>query len=637
MKTIHLCLIAATLSVGASPPAAAQRPPEVIDGLPTPGVCLQYGYDLTRFERRGRVGRLGGSFASSAVAPPPVLQPRTAPPPSPPPPQSGKPHRPPPPPAVVEAPPPPPPPPPPAPVVSAEAAVVGGSRVRRAEGMIAAPAGPQYARPGALYVPPYPPPGTINRDRYPETEPNRVVRVAEAPVSTLSVDVDTASYANVRRHLREGVRPPRDAVRVEELINYFEYGYPAPSRTEVFAPWAAVAPSPWSPGNQLMQIGLRGYDIDAARRPPLNLVFLIDVSGSMQPADRLPLAKDALNNLIDQLRPQDRVAMVVYAGAAGQVLPSTSGAEKLRMRCALQALEAGGSTAGGQGLALAYDIAQRSFDRNAVNRVVLLTDGDFNVGVTADRPLKDFIADKRKTGVYLSVYGFGAGNYNDRLMQTLAQAGNGNAGYVDSLPESRRLFSDDFAGSAFPIADDAKIQVEFNPARVSEYRLIGYETRLLNREDFNNDQVDAGEVGSGVAVTALYEITPVGGPSSVDPLRYQRQPAPARRGGGELAFLRIRYKAPGAAQSVLRERPITDRDLSPDLDRAPPQLRWAAAVAGYGQLLRDDPGLPADYDWSDVHALARPAVGEDPMGLRREFLDLVRLADNAPTLNEGGR
>jgi Ca-activated chloride channel family protein len=505
-----------------------------------------------------------------------------------------------------------PPPPPPSP---SAAVTVTGSRVRG--GPIATGAWP------------------VNRDRYPASDPNSVKRVAEAPVSTLSVDVDTASYANVRRHLREGVRPPRDAVRVEELINYFDYDYPAPSRAETFRPWVALAPSPFTPGKELLHIGLRGYDIRADERPPLNLVFLVDVSGSMEPEDRLPLAREALNNLIDQLRPQDRVAMVVYAGAAGQVLPATSGAEKLRMRCALQALEAGGSTAGGQGLALAYDIAQRGFRKDAVNRVVLLTDGDFNVGVTEDRPLEEFIAEKRRTGVYLSVYGFGAGNYNDRLMQTLAQAGNGNAGYVDSVLESRRLFSDDFAGSVFPIADDVKVQVEFNPARVSEYRLIGYETRLLNREDFNNDQVDAGEVGSGVAVTALYELTPAGGRGSVDPLRYGgRAPSPARS-EGEWALLRIRHKAPGAAQSVLRERPVTDRDRAPDLDRAPEQVRWAAAVAGYGQLLRGDANLPADFDWGRVERLARPAVGQDPQGLRREFLDLVATARRTPTLNEG--
>jgi Ca-activated chloride channel family protein len=636
IRNISLSVLAAVL--GGSPmlapaglasaqPAAGRS--EVVDGLPNPVNCREFGYDLDMLRPRG--GRFSGSssnalygrptmpprVAAPAAPLPPILPPSVAAPP--PPPMQAR-VAPPPPlalppvasPGFAEAASPPPPPPP-----APEAVVVTGSRIL---------GGP--ATTGAW---------PVNRDRYPEAPINRVTRVAEAPVSTLSVDVDTASYANVRRHLREGVRPPADAVRVEELVNYFEYGYPVPTREEAFRPWVAVAPSPWSAGKLLLHIGLQGHDVDARQRPPLNLVFLVDVSGSMQPEDRLPLAKESLNNLIDQLRPQDRVAMVVYAGSSGLVLPSTSGREKLRMRCAVQALEAGGSTAGGEGLALAYDVAQRGIDRNAVNRVVLLTDGDFNVGVTENRPLKDFVADKRKTGVYLSVYGFGAGNYNDSLMQTLAQAGNGNAGYVDTVVESRRLFSDDFAGSTFPIADDVKVQVEFNPARVSEYRLIGYETRLLAREDFNNDQVDAGEVGSGVAVTALYELTPAGGTGSVDPLRYGRETRPASRGGGELAFLRIRHKAPGATRSVLKERPITDRDAVPSLSAAPDPIRWAAAVAGYGQLLRADPGLPADFSWEDVDALARPAVGEDPMGLRREFLDLVRLAGNAPTMNEGGR
>jgi Ca-activated chloride channel family protein len=619
MKLVrNVSLLALAGLIGASPPVTAQpgRSGEVVDGLPNWANCREYGYDLDSLRRRDR-------FVGSGSVAAPSYVPRVARPPLPTPqqPRGSKRQQYDPASAEAAAPPPPPimAPPPSASALSVPAPQVGvtGSRISRGYG------GPPVT--GAW---------PVNRDRYPEAEPNRIKRVADAPVSTLSVDVDTASYANVRRHLREGVRPPVDAVRVEELINYFDYGYPAPDRNEVFRPWVAMAPSPWSQGKQLLQIGLRGFDIDPRERPPMNLVFLVDVSGSMQPEDRLPLAKESLNSLIDQLRPQDRVAMVVYAGAAGEVLPSTSGREKLRMRCAVQALEAGGSTAGGQGLALAYDIAQRSFDRNAVNRVVLLTDGDFNVGVTENRPLKDFISDKRRSGVYLSVYGFGAGNYNDALMQTLAQAGNGNAGYVDSVLESRRLFSDDFASSVFPIADDVKVQVEFNPVRVSEYRLIGYETRLLNREDFNNDQVDAGEVGSGVAVTALYELTPAGAPGSVDPLRYQRENRPSGR-GGEWAFLRVRYKAPGATQSVLRERPVSDRDAVRDLGSAPEQLRWAAAVAGYGQLLRGDPALPAGYDWEDVERLARPAVGEDRMGLRREFLDLVRLADRSPTLNEG--
>lgn len=401
-------MLAAAVVLALSPAATAQRSPyAVVDGAPTPARCLQYGYDLRGgygaspapprpLPLRQRGADASATTAEAAAPPPPAL---TAPPP--------------------------PPPPPPA---SAQSVGVTGSRVHG----------------GYPYVQPYP----VNRDRYPDADPNPIKRVAEAPVSTLSVDVDTASYSNVRRHLREGTLPPRDAVRVEELVNYFDYGYPAPERSEVFRPWIAIAPSPWSPGKQLMHVGLRGFDIE--NRPPLNLVFLVDVSGSMRPEDRLPLAKQTLNTLIDGLRPQDRVSMAVYAGSAGEVLPPTHGHEKLRMRCALQALEAGGSTAGGQGLALAYAMAQRHFDPQAVNRVVLLTDGDFNVGVTDDQKLEDFVAAKRKTGVYLSVYGFGGGNYNDRLMQVLAQNGNGQAGYVDSVAEGRKLFTEDFAGSLFP-------------------------------------------------------------------------------------------------------------------------------------------------------------------------------------------
>ena len=448
--------------------------------------------------------------------------------------------------------------------------------------------------------------------------------------------MDTASYTNVRRFLtKQGRTPPPDAVRVEELVNYFEYDYPAPSRSEVFRPWVAVAPAPWAPGKRLVHIGLRGYDVAATRSPPLNLVFLVDVSGSMGPEDRLPLAKRSLNVLIDQLRPQDRVSMVVYAGSTGVVLEPTSGREKLRMRCAVEALGAGGSTAGGAGLAAAYRMAERHFDDEAVNRVILMTDGDFNVGVTSEKRLEDFVAEKRETGVYLSVYGFGDNNYNDVMMQALAQAGNGVAGYIDGISEARKVFQHDFTRSVVPIADDVKIQVEFNPAKVAEYRLIGYETRLLDRADFNNDQVDAGEVGAGATVTALYEITPPGGAATVDPLRYQRESRPAG-GGQEIAFLRVRYKPPRGQESVLRERPITERDAYPSSRAAPANMRWAAAVAGYGQLLRRDPWLAEPFDWNEVMVLARSAVEPDPLGLRREFLELVDSARAAESTRGRG-
>jgi Ca-activated chloride channel family protein len=338
--------------------------------------------------------------------------------------------------------------------------------------------------------------------------------------------------------------------------------------------------------------------------------------------------------LIDQLRPQDRVAMVAYAGSAGAVLAPTDGRQKLKMRCALGALHSGGSTAGGQGLALAYALAKERFDPKAVNRVILLTDGDFNVGIADPAKLKDFVAQQRKTGIYLSVYGFGRGNYNDVMMQTLAQNGNGTAAYVDSLNEGRKIFRDDFGRSLFPIADDVKIQVEFNPAVVSEYRLIGYETRMLNREDFNNDRVDAGEVGSNASVTALYEITPVGATPSSDPLRYGARPAAAPVAGREIAYLKVRYKLPGQSTSRLIQRPIGGADVYGQVAAAPEAARWALAVAGFGQKLKGDPRLDEGFGWTQVAALAQGARGEDPFGLRAEFVQLARHAGETRSINE---
>ncbi|WP_240609531.1 vWA domain-containing protein [Phenylobacterium deserti] len=472
-------------------------------------------------------------------------------------------------------------------------------------------------------------------ERYPGALANPVRQVAEAPVSTFSIDVDTASYSNVRRFLNDGRLPPADAVRVEEMINYFDYSYPRPENAQTpFRPFVAVAPSPWSSERQILHVGLQGYESAARERPPLNLVFLIDTSGSMMSEDRLPLARKALGVLIDQLRPQDGVAMVAYAGSAGAVLAPTSGRQKLKMRCAMETLQAGGSTAGGEGLALAYALARENFDPKAINRVVLMTDGDFNVGVADPSKLKDFVADKRKEGTYLSVFGFGRGNYNDVMMQTLAQNGNGTAAYIDSLNEARRLFRDDFSKQLFPIADDVKIQIEFNPATVREYRLIGYETRMLAREDFNNDQVDAGEVGSGASVTALYEITPAGARASVDPLRYGQARPPAGGGAGELAFLKIRYKLPGQPASRLLERPISSADAFPTLANAPESTRWAVAVADFGQKLKNDPRLGSSFDWPDIVEVAQTARGQDPFGQRAEFVQLVRAAATARRVND---
>lgn len=472
--------------------------------------------------------------------------------------------------------------------------------------------------------------GDVETERYPHATANPIKQTSSEPVSTLSADVDTAAYANVRRMLQGGQTPPSDAVRVEEMLNYFDYGYAKPESPQVpFKPYVSVTPSPWSQDRQILHIGLQGYDIPRTEQPPLNLVFLIDTSGSMSSEERLPLARKALNLLVSQLRPQDHVAMVAYAGSAGEVLAPTSGDQKLKMRCALGALQSGGSTAGGQGLSLAYAVAQKNFDPRAVNRVILMTDGDFNVGVADPAKLTDFVVEKRKTGVYLSVYGFGGGNYNDTLMQALAQNGNGTAGYIDTLSEARKAFRDDFSGSLFPIADDVKIQVEFNPAQVSEYRLIGYETRLLNREDFNNDKVDAGEVGSGTSVTALYEITPAGAAPSSDPLRYGREkPAAANGASGEIAFLKVRYKLPGQSDSRLISRPIDRQDVSPTLASAPEATRWALAVAGFSQKLRHDPWVSDRFGWKEVVALADGARGEDPFALRSEFLGLVRAASS---------
>jgi len=470
-------------------------------------------------------------------------------------------------------------------------------------------------------------------EKYPDAPQNGVKLVAQEPVSTFSIDVDTASYANVRRFLHDGQLPPRDAVRVEELVNYFDYGYARPASAKTpFRATTALVTSPWSKDRQILHIGLQGYELPRTSQPPLNLVLLVDTSGSMASEDKLPLAIKAMNLLVDQLDKDDHVSIVAYAGSAGEVLAPTDGGQKSKIRSALDALAAGGSTAGGEGLALAYRLAEENFNKEAVNRVILLTDGDFNVGIDDPEKLEDFIAEKRKSGVYLSVYGFGRGNYNDVMMQSLAQTGNGTAAYIDTMQEARKLLHDDLAGSLFPIADDVKIQIEFNPAFVAEYRLIGYETRLLEREDFNNDKVDAGEVGSGVSVTALYEITPVGAKPSSDPLRYQDAGKTPRK-GGELAYLKVRYKEPGGTTSKLIGQAISSDALT-TIDAAPEATRWAVAVAGFGERLRGSPWVSDSFGLDEIAALARKARGEDEFGLRAEFVQLVRAAKDAKSLNE---
>ena len=481
----------------------------------------------------------------------------------------------------------------------------------------------------------------VDRDRYSDEKSNPVKLVSKEPVSTFSIDVDTASYANSRRFLQDGVLPPVDAVRIEEFINYFDYKYPLPKTKDIaFSTNIAMAPSPWNPGAQVLHIGIQGYDIEPESRPAANLVFLLDVSGSMRAKDRLGLAKRAMALLVDQMDAKDKVSIVVYAGAAGMVLAPTSGDNKQVIMAALENLRAGGSTAGGEGLRLAYSLAEQNFDKSAVNRVILATDGDFNVGVTSDERLEDLVSRKRNSGIYLSVLGFGRGNYNDQMMQKIAQAGNGNAAYIGSLNEARKVLVEEMQGALFPIANDVKIQVEFNPEQVAEYRLIGYETRMLRREDFNNDKVDAGEIGSGHSVTAIYEIVaPDSAARAIDDLRYGGKKTVKSGKSNEIAHLRIRYKQPGQDNSKLIERVIIDADRIDDLSKAPNYVQFASAVAGFGQLLRAEPFV-GEFDYDEVIKLAKNGRGDDEFGYRAEFISLVRLAKIAAvqeTLQSGAK
>jgi Ca-activated chloride channel family protein len=470
-----------------------------------------------------------------------------------------------------------------------------------------------------------------NTSKFPQSSPNPVKIAADEPVSTFSIDVDTASYGVVRDYLNGGSLPPADAVRIEEMVNYFDYSYPLPETRDVpFRASYAVYPSPWNPDTEILHIGIKGFDLPKAARPPANLVFLIDSSGSMDEPKKLPLLKSAFRLLVNQLDDRDRVSIVTYAGAAGVVLEPTSGADHGRIMLAIDRLEAGGSTAGGEGIRMAYKLAEDTFIKGGVNRVLLATDGDFNVGITDPKALEGFVIGERDKGVELTCLGFGDDNYNDDMMQKLAQAGNGNAAFIDTINEARKVFVEQVAGTLFTIAKDVKIQIEFNPARVAEYRLIGYETRLLNRTDFNNDKVDAGDIGSGHTVTALYEITPVGSKAVVaDPLRYGRHPKPDN--GSELAFLKIRYKLPGETVSHLITRPITDSDVVRDFARVPSDMRFAAAVAGSAQVLRHDPYVK-DFDFARAIAIAEKAKGDDRFGYRGEFVKLLQMAENASGL-----
>ena len=514
--------------------------------------------------------------------------------------------------------------------------VDGGARGRSASRLQPGPPPPATAAPaaGATAVE-LSDPGYRGRDRFSAFEANPVRLAAEAPVSTFSIDVDTVSYGFVRASLNAGALPPRNAVRTEELVNYFPYGYAPPAGREApFAVHASLMPTPWNGATRLMHIGIKGYVPPLDPRPRANLVFLIDTSGSMESANRLPLVIGSLKLLLGALAPDDTVAVVTYAGSAGVALAPTRAAERAMIVAALEQLGAGGSTAGAEGIREAYLLAERGFVEGGINRVILATDGDFNVGITDPAELEAYVARKRGGGVFLSVLGFGMGNYNDALMQRLAQSGNGNAAYIDGLAEARKVLVDEATSMLIPIAKDAKIQVEFNPALVGEYRLIGYETRMLRREDFLNDKVDAGEIGAGHAVTALYEVTLAGSDAGLlPPLRYGRQGAEPRNGFvNEFATISIRYKMPDAETGTTIVRKATLADMFEKIDDAPGDIRFAAAVAGFAQLLRGG-RYTRNYGYGDVIAAARAARGEDPFGYRAEFIGLVRLAESFSTVN----
>lgn len=464
-----------------------------------------------------------------------------------------------------------------------------------------------------------------NTENYAEVKRNAITRVAEQPVSTFSIDVDTGSYSNIRSLLQHGQRPPKDAVRIEELVNYFSYDYPGPTAgAQPFAVHTELAPSPFHRNRLLLRVALQAERIDAERLPPANLVFLIDTSGSMQDASKLPLLKRGFRLLVEQLRPQDSVAIVTYAGSAGLVLPPTPGANRYEILTALDRLEAGGSTNGGAGIELAYRVAKQARREGGINRVLLATDGDFNVGNFDQRSLETLVADQRESGIALSTLGFGRGNYNDAMAERLADVGNGNHAYVDSINEAAKVLVQQMGGTLHTVASDVKVQIEFNPAQVAEYRLLGYENRMLAREDFDNDRVDAGEIGAGHSVTALYELALVGsGGEASAPLRYAPLPSDAALArDDELGLLRLRYKRPGQSRSQLIEAPIRRSALSTQPSE---QLLLAASVAGFGELLRGGEHA-GELDYDKVAALARRAMGDFARPEHAEFIELVRRA-----------
>ena len=480
-------------------------------------------------------------------------------------------------------------------------------------------------------------PPDFSTESYARIDENDFRLVAASPLSTFSIDVDRASYANVRRFIQDGERPPVDAVRIEEMINYFPYEWGAVGREHPFSVTTEVWDAPWKPEHRLVRIGLHARSIDTEDLPPSNLVFLLDVSGSMRPDNKLPLLKKAFAMLVHQLRPRDRVAIVVYAGAAGMVLPSTPGDRREEILAALDKLQAGGSTAGGAGLELAYATAFEHFMEGGNNRIILATDGDFNVGASSDAEMVRLIEQERDGGTFLTVMGFGTGNLKDSKMEQIADHGNGNFHYVDGLLEARKVLVEEMGGTLFTLAKDVKLQIEFNPARVAGYRLIGYENRLLADEDFNDDTKDAGELGAGHTVTALYEVVPAGVEvprEEVDDLRYQPGPddLPASAFEDEMMYVKVRYKDPDGTKSRLLEQAVADRSGSPSAD-----FRFATAVAGFGMLLRDS-GHAGDLTLGDVVKMAEKGKGDDPRGYRGEFIRLVEATRDLGLLRgEGDR
>jgi len=467
---------------------------------------------------------------------------------------------------------------------------------------------------------------TPNTEQYNRIEENRFVKVKDNPLSTFSIDVDTASYSNLRRFINQGELPPKDAVRIEEMINYFTYNYPQPEGNKPFSISTEISEAPWNPNHKLVQVGLQGKRISTENLPPSNLVFLIDVSGSMEDENKLPLLKSAFKLLVNQLSAKDKVSIVVYAGNAGLVLPSTPGNEKSKILAAIDQLQAGGSTAGGEGIKLAYQIARKNFLSSGNNRVILATDGDFNVGVSSDGELVRLIEDYRNQGVFLTVLGVGMGNLKDAKMEQLADKGNGNYAYIDNLQEAKKVLVTEMGGTLLTIAKDVKVQVEFNPAKVQAYRLIGYENRMLQAQDFNNDKKDAGELGAGHSVTALYEIIPVGAKSDVklsqvDSLRYQQNKVdPNAYKSNELMLVKLRYKNPKEATSQLITQPLVDRGVK--LANASNNLKFAAAVAEYGMILRQSE-YKGKANFDEVLSLARQSKDVDLSGYRAEFISLV--------------